>query len=128
MARFAFRYGKTKPILAAVGSGPGRSWIDVEGGRIRVRFGPSFSMDAPLDSISSAARIESSMLHKLTRGIGVHGLNGHWAVNGAAEPIVRLNFSEPQRARILGLPAKIKTLDLSPDDPTTFLMGIGHPG
>ena len=128
MARFAFRYGKIKPFLEAVGSGPSRSWIDVEGGRLLVRFGPSFRIDAPLDAISSAEKIESSLLHKVMRGIGVHGLKGHWAVNGAADPIVRLTFREPQRARVLGLPTKIKVLDLSPDDPETFLAGIGHPG
>ncbi|HJT37387.1 MAG TPA: hypothetical protein VJ818_03090 [Actinomycetota bacterium] len=127
MAKFAFRYGITRPLLSLVGAGSERTYMEVEGGRFRVRFGPSFSMDAPLDSISSAERIEGSILHKVMRGVGVHGLDGHWAVNAAAEPIVRLHFREPQRARILGLPSKIKTLDVSPDDPTLFLAGIGHP-
>lgn len=128
MARFGYRYdGFSRTVGRVFGMGPNGSWLEVEGGRLRVRMGWSFSLDAPLDAIAAGHRVDGEPFWRRIT-VGVHGWRRRWRVNAATGPIVRLRFREPQRARTMGIPVRVETLEVNPADPDAFLAAIGHAG
>lgn len=128
--QFGFARGRGMGLLLAlVGAGRNGAFVDVGRGSLRVRFGLAFRLEVPLAAVVEAE--ERAAPIPLALGVGVHGWRGVWAVNGARRPHVVVRFSRPQRARTFGIPVRVHTLHLAPDDPgglTEALRGTPTPG
>lgn len=65
----------------------------------------------PVDDVAAVEEIAST---SASAGIGVHGWRRHWTINTRRHPAVRITFRRPARLRILGLPVRVRVLDLAP--------------
>jgi hypothetical protein len=108
--------------MRIIGLGERWSFIDVGPDGLKVMMGWAFRMRAPLSSISSADKLTKPIPWKF--GIGVHWWFGEWAVNAARSPHVVIVFNQPQRGYTLGIPIRVKTLHLSPEDPNGFITAL----
>jgi hypothetical protein len=79
---------------------------------VTVRMGWAFSARFPRSAVAATRRLESAPLSR-----GVHGFAGRWLVNGAGDRIAVLELSPTQRARVLGIPVRLRELLLSVDEP-----------
>lgn len=118
---FAIRYGVFRPLLSVLGGGPGFSGVTLDGDRLRVRMGWMFRADVAVTSIAGAERHRG-----LVGGIGVHGWRGTWLVNGSAKGVVSVRVDPPARARVLGVPVKLRTLQVSLEEPEAFLAALSR--
>ncbi len=50
---------------------------------------------------------------------------GVWAVNGSAKGTVWIDVDSPVRARVAGLPIRLRRLALGLEDPGGFIDGLG---
>ena len=116
---FPFRYGLFRPLLSLVGAGPAFSAIQVDGDHLRVRMGFSFRAEIPLASITGVRPFSG-----LVGGIGVHGWRGRWLVNGAASGIVTIDIEPPARAKVLGVPVRLRTLQVSVESPEELVAAL----
>ncbi|MDQ4070210.1 MAG: hypothetical protein M3203_12185 [Actinomycetota bacterium] len=116
---FPIRYGLFRPLLSVLGMGPAFSRVDIEGGVLRVRMGWWFSADVPLASVTGARRHRG-----FVGGIGVHGWRGWWLVNGSARGIVSIDIDPPARARVMGVPARLRKLDVSVKSPDELVAAL----
>lgn len=121
---FPMRFGTFRLGLVAMGAGPRRSGVWIDGERVRVRLGALFTADLPLASVGAVGPD-----HQMVLGIGAHGWRGNWLVNGAASGIVRIEFDPPGRARVIGFPVKLRVLRVSMESPDALqaaLTGAGR--
>ena len=116
---FPFRYGVFRPLLTVLGAGPSVSAVEIDGGQLRVRMGWSFRADVPLASITSVEPFTG-----LVGGIGVHGWRGTWLVNGAASGVVAITVDPPVRAKVLGVPVRLRTLQVSVESPEDLIAAL----
>jgi hypothetical protein len=56
---------------------------------------------------------------------GVHGWKQRWLVNGSSHGIVVLSIDPPARARVVGVPVRVRELAISLDDPVGFAAALG---
>ena len=110
--RFPIRYGAFRHLLIAMGAGPRRSGVTIDGHRLTVRMGWMFRGELRLASITSVGPD-----HQVVGGIGAHGWRGNWLINGAASGIVRVEADPPGRARCMGMPVKLRVLRVSVESP-----------
>jgi hypothetical protein len=120
---FRMRYGPTGMILIALGAGPKRTFVTIDGDRLRVKMGWLFSADIPLSSI---ARVGPDT--QFPGGIGAHGWRGNWLVNGSVSGRVRLEIDPAQRARATGVPVKLRVLRLSMESPEELIEALANRG
>ena len=116
---FAIRYGVFRPLLSVLGAGPRFSGVSLDGDRLRVRMGWMFRADIPVASITGAEPHRG-----LVGGIGVHGWRGTWLVNGSAKGVVSVHIDPPAPARVLGVPVKLRTLQVSVEEPEEFVAAL----
>ena len=116
---FAFRYGLFRPLLSVFGMGPSFSEVTLEPADVAVRMGWAFRSRIPYGHIR---RLHPD--RDMHGGIGVHGWRGLWLVNGAVSGIVTLEIDPPVRARVLGLPIRLRTLHLSLEDPAGLIAAL----
>jgi len=117
--QFPIRYGVFRPLLSVLGGGPGLSGVSLDGERLRVRMGWMFRAEVPRVSITGAERHRG-----LVGGIGVHGWRGTWLVNGSAKGVVSVHIDPPVQARVLGVPVKLRKLQVSVEEPEEFLAAL----
>jgi hypothetical protein len=120
---FPFRYGLFRPVLSAFGAGPAFSSITLDGDCLRVRMGWSFHAEVPRRSIAGATPHRG-----LVGGIGVHGWRGRWLVNGAASGLVTIAIDPPARARVLGVPVRLRELCVSVESPEALIAALVEGG
>ena len=118
---FAIRYGLFRPVLSVLGAGPAFSRVDIDGDHLRVRMGVAFRADVPLSSVTGANRFSG-----LAGGIGVHGWRGTWLVNGSIRGIVSIDIDPPARARVLGVPVRLKVLQVSVESPDELIAALSR--
>ena len=116
---FPIRYGVFRPLLSVLGGGPGFSGVSLDGDRLRARMGWMFRADVPMASITGAERHRG-----LVGGIGVHGWRGTWLVNGSAKGVVSVHIDPPAQARVLGVPVKLRTLQVSVEEPEALMAAL----
>lgn len=78
-----------------------------------------FSADIPRSAITSATSD-----HAFVGGIGVHGAGGRWLVNGAAKGIVRIEIDPRARAKVLGVPVRLRQLRVSMEEPDALIAAL----
>jgi hypothetical protein len=110
--RFAIRYGIARPLLSILGMGPAFSGIDLGDDRMKVKMGWVFRVSVPRASVRGAEPSSG-----LVGGIGVHGWNGRWLVNGAATGLVTIDIDPKARAFVCGFPVRLRRLRVSVDNP-----------
>ena len=118
--RFALRYGFWRPLLSVVGAGPAFSGVRLDGTEMQVKMGWGFRATVPLASVKRVCRSPNRW-----NGIGVHGWAGWWLVNGSVAGIVRVDIDPPARARVLGVPVRLRTLEMSMQDPDGLVAALG---
>ena len=118
---FPIRYGFFRPLLSALGAGPAFSRVDVDSDHLRVRMGWTFRADVPLSSVTDAKRYSG-----LAGGIGVHGWRGTWLVNGGIRGIVEIAIDPPAQAKVLGVPVRLKVLQVSVKSPEELIAALSR--
>jgi hypothetical protein len=126
--RFPIRYGVFRPLLWVFGAGSRRSAVTIDDDRLHARMGWMFRADVPLSSVTGA-----SPHRGMVGGIGVHGARGVWLVNGGIKGIVRIFIDPPGRARVLGVPVRLRELQVGVESPEERLAalpdgGVHHQG
>lgn len=116
---FPIRYGVFRPLFSVMAAGPRFSGVTVDGDRLRVRMGWMFQAEVPLGSIGEVKRYTG-----LVGGIGVHGWRGWWLVNGGTKGIVDIAIDPPAKARVLGVPVKLKRLQVGVEAPEELLAAL----
>lgn len=117
--QFAFRYGFWRLLLSMLGCGPASSRIEVDDATMRVAMGWAFRATIDLASVRSVRRTGNRWA-----GIGVHGAAGRWLVNGTVAGIVRVDIDPPGQARVLGFRVRLRTLELSAEDPDGLIAAV----
>lgn len=112
-SRFPIRFDAWYRVLSsALRMPPSDSYLDVSDADVSVRMGWAFRTQFPRSAITAATRYVRAPLSR-----GVHGFAGRWLVNGAGDRILALELQPPQRARVLGIPVRLRQLLVSVDDP-----------
>jgi hypothetical protein len=86
--------------------------VDVDGEHLRVHVDPWFRVDVPRSVVTSVDIVTPSWL----AGFGVHHWRGAWVVDGRREDAVDVKLSEPVRGRMLGIPVRVRRLQLGVED------------
>ncbi len=119
-ARFPIRFDAAYGALsAALFLPPSGSFVEVEGGEVRVRMGWAFRARFPR---SAVARASESRERPLSRG--VHGFGGRWLVNGSGQGIVSIELEPRQRGYVMGFPVRLRQLLVSVDSPAGLLRAL----
>ena len=87
--------------------------LDVHEDAVSVRFGPFFRAEVPRDRITGVRVMRPPRL----AGVGAHWWGGAWVVNTRFGDAVELTMAEPVTARVLGVPVKVRRLQVVVDDP-----------
>jgi len=120
---FPFRYGFFGPLLSVLGAGPRFSSIELDDDRLRVRMGWWFRAEIPISAMTSVGPNRG-----FVDGIGVHGGFGRWLVNGAATGIVTIDIDPPLRARVMGVPIRLRKLRVSVQAPEELIAALADRG
>ena len=123
-ARFRIRYSRALlPLFAVLGLGPTFSRVDLGPDDLRVAMGWAMRARIPRASIVGAGTSRP-----IWWAIGVHGdFRGDWLVNGSPKGIVWLRLEPRVRARVMGVPVRLRLLGLGLEDPDAFLAALAVP-
>jgi hypothetical protein len=114
--RFPIRFERWYRVLSsALLLRPSDSYVEVREGEVECRMGWAFRARFPRSAVSRTQRLEHKPLSR-----GVHGLAGRWLVNGSGDRILAVDLEPPQRARVLGVPVRLRQLLVSVDDPDSL--------
>ncbi|HEX2281125.1 MAG TPA: hypothetical protein VHG52_05110 [Thermomicrobiales bacterium] len=120
---FAFeitRAGWVKWLLWLVGATSSRSYVTLDNGTLRARFG-YYTLEVPTQRITHAER-STWPWHS---GIGIRtNMKDTIGLVGSYDNIVRLDIDPPVRASVLKIPVNVSRLYLSLDNPDRFLSAI----
>jgi hypothetical protein len=120
---FTLRFGTLSgPLLRLFGMGPHGSGIAVGATGVAIEMGWGFSGRAPAASITSVRTVGGTVISR-----GVHGWRSDWLVNGAGDGLVEILFDPPMRARVVGVPVRVRRLRVSVDDPAGVVAAL-RPG
>jgi hypothetical protein len=113
--RFPIRFTGANRAMVLVGFRRANSFVDVGAADVTIRMGRAgwgFRATLRRDGITSVTDDHDRVL-----GWGVHGWRGVWLVNGSSSRIVRIEVDPPTRARVMGIPVRLRALRVSVDDP-----------
>ena len=114
--RFPIRFTGANRAMVVLGILPSRSYVELDGGEVRVRMTWAFAVRFPRSSVRSVGRYEGRVF-----GWGAHGWRGEWLVNGSSKGIVELTIDPPTRAHVMGAPITLKTLWVSVTEPEALI-------
>ncbi len=106
-------------LLVPMLLGRRHSRVEVDADSVAVHMGWGFSARIARASIATVAAD-----HGIVYGWGVHGWRGQWLVNGSSKGLVRLDLDPVGRARVLGVPVRLRVLRVSLDDPDGFIAAV----
>jgi hypothetical protein len=111
--RFPIRFERWYGVLSsALLLRPSDSYVEVRDAEVECRMGWAFHARFSRSAVSRAQRLEQKPLSR-----GVHGFAGRWLVNGSGDRILAIDFEPTQRARVLGLPVRLRQLLVSVENP-----------
>ena len=112
-------------LSTALGLPPSSAYVEVMGEQVDVRMGWVFRARFERSAVSSTSVWDTYPISR-----GVHGFAGRWLVNGAGRGILKIDLAPPQRARVIGLPVRLRELLVSVEDPPGLAaaLGAGHGG
>jgi hypothetical protein len=94
--------------------------VIVDGDRVVVRMSYAFRSAFDRSAIQSVAPWNGRVLSR-----GAHGWRQRWLVNGSSHGIVVLSIDPPARARVVGVPVRVRELAISLDEPVGFAASLG---
>jgi len=120
-AQFPIRFNQLSRVLfRGLLIRPSACLVEVGAESIHVQMGWAFRARFARSSVARGALgVEGIVL-----GLGVHGFAGRWLVNGSLDGLLTLHLSPVQRAFVLGVPVKLRELQLSLEDPNAFLEAV----
>ena len=86
--------------------------VVVDDEELRVHVVPWFQVDVPRPLVADVEIVTPSWL----AGFGVHHWRGAWVIDGRREDAVDLKLSAPVRGRMLGIPVRVRRLQLGVED------------
>jgi len=114
--RFPIRFDRWYAGLSSVLLLPPRdAYVDV-GDEIVVRMGWAFRASFPRAFVVRATLHPGTVISR-----GVHGFGGRWLVNGSSQGLVSLEIAPEQRARLLGMPVRLREVMVSVEQPEALL-------
>jgi len=122
MARFPIRFTGANRAMVVLGITPRGSYVDVDESTITVRMTWAFRARVPRRSVQ---QVDDD--HDKVWGWGAHGWSGRWLVNGSSSRIVRIDLDPEGRARVCGVPVKLRTLRVSVEDPVGLIEALSPP-
>ncbi len=127
---FRIRYDiPSRMVLTALGSGRRVSGVEVDRDTVRVRMGWAFATSIARSDIESLVADASLPDAGHWRGTsGVHGRRGQWLVNGAGDGLVSLTINPVSKARVCGLPVRLRRLTVSVEDPQGLSAALAKGG
>jgi hypothetical protein len=112
--RFHIRFNQTYKWLSSwLGMPPRGSFLEVDAEQVSVQMGWGFRARLPRNSVLRV----SSGNDGTGLSLGIHGWNGRWLVNGSFDGIVKIELDPPQRAKVAGIPVRLRELRVSVDEP-----------
>jgi hypothetical protein len=113
LARFPIRFDRWYRVLSsALLLPPSDSYVEVADDAVTARMGWAFATRFPRAAVARTSRLQHAPLSR-----GVHGFAGRWLVNGSGDRILVIDLEPAQKARVLGVPVKLRQLAVSVDDP-----------
>ena len=122
--RTSISYGRIRPLLWVVGFLQRWSWVEITDGQILVRMSWGFRAAIPIESVQHVGRWEG----RAPLSIGVHGWRGRWLVNGSRRGLVTIDVAPPSRARVIGVPVRLRELTVSVDEPAALVAAVASRG
>ncbi len=111
-----------RPLLLPFGGTADRSFLEIEDGSLRVRFGWLFDHRFPLSEVEAA----SPSHWPVWGGIGWRtNLRGTVGLIGTYVHVVEVRFKAPQRVRMI-LPTPCRRLYVSLEEPRDFIAALGE--
>ena len=98
----------SRVLMTPLGFGPRHSRLTLGPDDVAVRLGWAFRATVPRASITEAVERTERVL-----SLGAHGWRGRWLVNGANSGLVTITIDPPARARVLGVPVRLRELTVS---------------
>lgn len=120
MTRFPILFTGLSRGMTVFGLRRNNSYADVGHDTVSVRMGWAFRATIDRSSIVSVAEDHNRVL-----GWGVHGWRGRWLVNGSSTNLVRIEIDPPARARVTGVPVRLRTLRVSVEEPAALIDELG---
>ena len=123
--RFGLRYSSVNRfVLRAMGLGPARSGVWVDGDSVRVAMGWGFRAEFPRQSVRQTSPGAENFLDNFG---GVHGWGGRWIVTGSSDGLVRLDLAPAARARVMGIPRRLESLRVSVQSAPELTSALSRP-
>ena len=112
-----------RPLLAPFGASEERSYVEVDEDEVRFRFGfrPMCRLAIPREEIESAGESSWPTLGGIGWRLNFRGTAG---LVGSRQGIVELTLATPIRARIAGLPVKLRRVFVSVEEPEALLAAL----
>jgi hypothetical protein len=111
MTRVPLKYSQPyTAILRTTGTPPSTAYIEVDGDKVCAHMGWAFRAEFARTAVASVAQ------YRRVVSVGVHGWRGRWVVNGTNGPIACIALNAPARARVMGVPVRLRELLVSVDD------------
>jgi hypothetical protein len=118
--RFPIRFDAAYRVLStALFLKPSHSFVEVEGGEVRVQMAWAFRARFPRSTVASATRHARKPLSR-----GVHGFAGRWLVNGSGDGIVNIALEPSQRGYVMGFPVRLRSLLVSVEDTAGLMAAL----
>lgn len=121
--RFAMRITRWSQVfMIPFGVLSRRAYVQVQPGKLHVRFGPMFDEHIVISNIASAAEAQWPRW----AGVGPRmNFRGSVALVSSYDNVVKLTFKEPIDVHVYLVPVKCRTLYFSLEDPEGFLEQLG---
>ena len=122
VVRFPIRFEPWyRTLSTVVGLPPSSAYIEIDDREIAVRMGWAFRARFPRSAVASTSTPDRRPLSR-----GVHGFAGRWLVNGSGRGIIGITLRSPQRARVSGVPIRLRELFVSVDDPGAVAVALAR--
>ena len=109
-----------QPFLLFVGATPANSYVEIDGGELRIRFGPTFHASISRENVVGAVPGRWSIFD----GFGVQAGGQIVGLIGSTAGVVELQLRHPARLRYVGWPWVVDRIAISLEDPGAFMQAV----